>query len=80
MDNTVVVMIVMLALPDGQESVNVKPMVDVAACREAAKIEISDPFVADVACSELRDGKLELTFKKQKARKVPQTSNFKSTG
>lgn len=81
MDAKIIVMIVQLAMPNGEANVQVKPMETVAACRKAAAIEVSDPFVAHVSCSELVDGKLELDLKSlEKARKVPETSNFKSTG
>ncbi len=81
MESKVIVMIVQLAMPNGEAGVQVKPMEDAAACHKAAKIEVSDPFVARVSCSELVDGKLELNFKPvEKARKVPETANFKSTG
>ena len=81
MDAKVIVMIVQLAMPNGEANVQVKPMENAAACRKAAEIEVSDPFVARVECSELTGGKLELNFKNRlKARKLPETSNFKSTG
>jgi hypothetical protein len=81
MDSKIVVMIVQLAMPNGDGSYEVKPMADVETCIAAAEIEASDPFVADVLCSELDGGKLELNFKpRDKARRSPETSNFKSTG
>lgn len=81
MEAKIIVMIVQLAMPNGEAGVQVKPMSDAAACFKAAEIEVSDPFVAHVECSELVDGRLELNFKsRQKARKVPETSNDKSTG
>ncbi len=33
------------------------------ACVEEAEIEVSDPFVAHVECSELLNGKLTLSFR-----------------
>lgn len=81
MDAKIIVMIVQLAMPNGEANVQVRPMENVAACRKAAEIEVSDPFVSHVQCSELVDGKLELNLKNRlKARKLPETSNFKSTG
>lgn len=79
MEAKVIVMIVQLAMPNGEAGVQVRPMPDAKACYSAAKIEASDPFVASVACSELVDGKLHLDFK-PRDRNLPQTSNFKSTG
>lgn len=81
MESKIIVMIVQLAMPNGEANVQVKPMENVAACHRAAEIEVSDPFVARVSCSELVDGKLELNFKqREKARKIPEAVNFKSTG
>jgi hypothetical protein len=60
--------------------VQVKPMANAEACRSAAEIEASDPFVAGVACSELTDGVLQLNFKRQQPRRIPETANYKSTG
>jgi hypothetical protein len=57
-------MITLLAMPNGDSSVQLKPFETVAACAEAAKIEVSDPFVARVECSELIDGSLTLSFKR----------------
>jgi hypothetical protein len=82
MDATVVVMIVMLAMPNGDATVEVKPMATVEHCRQAATLEISDPFVASVECSELRDGKLELEFRNraQGSGSAPSTDVPESTG
>ncbi len=80
MDSTVIVMIVMLALPNGEESLSVKPMESVAACRAEAQIEASDPYVAHVECSELTDGVLHLSFKKPQQRKIPEAVVERSTG
>lgn len=81
MDTAVIVMIVTLALPNGDSSVSVKPMVSVDNCKIAAKIEASDPFVANVECSELTDGKLELMFKREdQSRKIPEAVVDRSTG
>lgn len=64
MDPIIIVMITLLALPNGDNGVHVKPFETVAACTEAALIEKSDPFVAHVECSELTDGNLTLSFKR----------------
>ncbi len=80
MDGTVIVMIVTLALPNGEKGINVKPMANVDACKVEAEIEASDPFVAGVQCSELLNGVLELKFKPGMARPVPETSNPGRTG
>lgn len=80
MEPSVIVMIVTLAMPNGEESVSVKPMPDVHACRKEAEIEASDPFVARVTCSELSDGKLELNFKRTVKRKIPEAVVDRSTG
>lgn len=79
MEAKIIVMIVTLAMPNGDAGVQVKPMENVEACRSAAEIEVSDPYVASAECSELTDGKLELNFKRQEPR-VPETTNYKSTG
>ncbi|MEQ1653171.1 MAG: hypothetical protein ABL897_11840 [Hyphomicrobium sp.] len=83
MDQAVIVMIVTLAMPNGDNSVSVKPMVSVDKCRIEAQIEASDPYVSAVECSELRDGKLELNFKRTddaEERKIPQAVIERSTG
>ena len=81
MESAVIVLIVTLALPNGGNSVNVKPMVSADKCRIEARIEASDPFVAAVECSELSDGKLELMFKPGgEKRKIPEAVVAKSTG
>ena len=64
MDPNIIVMITMLALPNGDNGVHVKPFPTAAACAEAAAVEQSDPFVAHVECSELIDGNLTLSFKR----------------
>lgn len=64
MDPIIIVMITLLALPNGDNGVHVKPFDSAAACTEAAAIEASDPFVAHVECSELTDGNLTLSFKR----------------
>jgi hypothetical protein len=64
MDPNIIVMITLLAMPNGDSSVQLKPFDTVAACTQAAEIEASDPFVARVECSELFDGKLSLSFKR----------------
>jgi hypothetical protein len=80
MDSAVIVMIVTLAMPNGDSSVSVKPMKSVETCRMEAEIEASDPFVSAVECSELTDGKLELTFKRAPERKIPEAVVERSTG
>lgn len=64
MDPNIIVMITMLALPNGDSGVHIKPFETAAACFEAAEIEASDPFVAHVQCSALTDGSLTLNFKR----------------
>ena len=63
MEPKIIVMIVTLAMPNGDSGVHVKPMQTVEMCRSAADIEATDPFVRSVECSELSDGKLLLDFK-----------------
>jgi hypothetical protein len=80
MDANVIVMIVTLALPNGQQSVSVKQMPTAEACRVEAEIEASDPFVSEVMCSELEDGKLEINFPNGADRKISKTTSERSTG
>lgn len=88
MGTPVIVMIVTLALPNGEASVQVRPMPSAAQCRIAADLEAADPFVASVECSELTDGRLELEFRPQNEeseaspmpRTRPMTSNPSNTG
>jgi hypothetical protein len=80
MDSAVVVLIITLAMPNGDHSVSVKPMTSAASCQAAAEIEVTDPYVAAVECSELEDGKLELTFRKGQHRKIPEAVVERSTG
>ncbi|MGD9785982.1 MAG: hypothetical protein AB7E80_15080 [Hyphomicrobiaceae bacterium] len=63
MEPKIIVMIVTLALPNGDSGVHVKPMANVAHCIAEASIEASDPFVRNVECSELDNGRLMLDFK-----------------
>lgn len=58
----IVVMIIMLALPNGDSGVHVKPFPTAESCIEAANIEATDPFVRSVECAELEDGILTLRF------------------
>ncbi len=58
----IVVMIIMLALPNGDSGVHVKPFPTAETCIEAANIEATDPFVRSVECAELEDGLLTLRF------------------
>ena len=80
MDPSIIVMIVTLAMPNGDQSISVKPMVSADNCRVAAEIEASDPFVANVACSELKEGLLQLNFKRKLERKIPEAVVDRSTG
>ncbi len=88
MGTPVIVMIVTLAMPNGDASVQVKPMESVGQCRIAADREAADPFVSSVECSELTDGRLELQFKpyEQDSNAVspgdakPMTENPRNTG
>jgi len=81
MESKIIVMIVQLAMPNGDADVQVKPMDNVQACRSAAEIEASDPYVANVQCSELIGGVLMPDFKPRDLRRKPgETTNFKSTG
>lgn len=64
MEPNIIVMITLLAMPNGENGVHVKPFETVAACAEAARVEVTDPFVAHVECSELTDGNLTLSFKR----------------
>jgi hypothetical protein len=70
MEPIIIVMITMLALPNGDNGVHIKPFDTVAACIEAADIEVTDPFVAHVECSELVDGNLTLNFRQNGPRPV----------
>jgi hypothetical protein len=63
MEPIIIVMITLLALPNGDNGVHIKPFNTVAACAEEAEIEATDPFVAHVECSELINGNLTLSFK-----------------
>ena len=65
MEPTLIVMITTLMLPNGDASVNVKPFPTPAICKEAADIEVSDPFVRAVECASLDNGELTLQFKRQ---------------
>lgn len=65
MEPKIIVLITMLALPNGDNGVHVKPMPTVASCVAEASIEASDPFVRHVECSELVDGQLLLNFKRE---------------
>lgn len=69
MEPKIIVMIVTLAMPNGDSGIHVKPMPTVAHCVAEANIEASDPFVRHVECSELDNGKLLLDFKWQEGGK-----------
>lgn len=62
MEPKIVVMIIMLALPNGDGGVHVKPFATTETCIEAASIEATDPFVRTVECAELDNGELMLRF------------------
>ncbi len=62
MSPKIIVMIIMLALPNGDSGVHVKPFATAETCMEAANIEATDPFVRTVECAELEDGLLMLRF------------------
>ena len=68
-DEKIIVMIVMIALPNGDSGVHVKPFATAETCIEAANIEITDPYVRSIECAELEDGRLILRFERGK----PQT-------
>ena len=63
MEPIIIVMITLLALPNGDNGVHIKPFASVAACAQEAEVEATDPFVAHVECSELINGNLTLNFK-----------------
>ena len=65
MEPTLIVMITTLVLPNGDASVNVKPFATPAICKQAADIEVSDPFVKAVECATLDNGELTLKFGRQ---------------
>lgn len=83
MEPKIIVMIVTLAMPNGDSGVHVKPMPTVDRCVAEANIEASDPFVRHVECSELENGKLLLDFKwggegKSGGDQAPKTPGFPS--
>ncbi len=80
MEPSVIVMIVTLAMPNGDASVEVKPMETAQHCKAAADIAVSDPFVASVECSELSNGKLELQFHRRDSRAEPKATGSKTAG
>ena len=81
MDSNIIVMIVQLAMPNGDAGVQVRPMENAQACRSAAEIEASDPFVADVQCTEVVDGVLMPHYNPRALKRKPgETGNFRSTG
>ena len=69
MEPKIVVMIIMLALPNGDGGVHVKPFATTETCIEAASIEATDPFVRTVECAELDNGELMLRFDRGEAPK-----------
>ena len=82
MGTPVIVMIVTLAMPNGDATVQVKPMETAEHCRAAADLEAADPFVASVECSELIDGRLELELRHRgrDTEAMPFTTNPRNTG
>ena len=62
MEPKIIVMIVMLAMPNGDSGVHVKPFATVDTCIREANMEAADPFVSNVECAELDDGVLTLRF------------------
>jgi hypothetical protein len=70
MEPKVIVMIVMLTMPGGDNTVHVKPFPTVATCIEAANVEVTDPFVRNAECAELDDGVLMLRFEHEKTPKA----------
>jgi hypothetical protein len=63
-------MIIMLALPNGDGGVHVKPFATTETCIEAASIEATDPFVRTVECAELDNGELMLRFDREPPQNV----------
>ncbi|MEW5964981.1 MAG: hypothetical protein AB1749_15655 [Pseudomonadota bacterium] len=80
MSPKVIVMIITLAMPNGDSGVHVKPMPTVDHCIEEANIEATDPFVKDVECSELADGVLQLRFERREETSPPETASAETTG
>ena len=68
LEPSIIVMIIMLSMPNGDSGVHVKPFATVETCIEAANVEASDPFVRNVECAKLDDGLLTLRFDREKAR------------
>jgi hypothetical protein len=65
LDPKIIVMIIMVAMPNGDNGVHVKPFPTVETCIEAANIEATDPFVSNVECAQLDDGLLTLRFDRE---------------
>ena len=81
MEPNIIVMIITLALPNGNNSVSIKPMENADTCKVEAQIEANDPFVAGVECSELSNGVLELKFNRpDEKRKIPEAAMDGWTG
>lgn len=70
MDPKIIVMITMLAMPNGDSGVHVKPFTTTETCIEAANIEATDPFVRAVECAELDDGVLTLRFDRERTQQM----------
>ncbi len=62
MEANIIVLILTLVMPNGNQSVTVQPMQTADVCIAQAQLEIADPFVAQAECAALEDGKLELHF------------------
>ena len=62
MNPKIIVMIVTIATPGGDNGVHVKPMPSATICQQKADVEATDPFVLSVECAELVDGVLKLEF------------------
>ena len=77
MEPKLIVMITSLVLPNGDSSVNVKPFATASVCRQAADIEVSDPFVAGVECAVLENGELTLQFKREAIEQMLQQAKAK---
>jgi len=80
MEPKLIVMIVTLALPNGDSGVHVTPMPTVDHCMAEATIEAADPFVQNVECSELFDGVLQLRFQRRDDMPAPETAQAETTG
>ncbi|MEL7048943.1 MAG: hypothetical protein AAFO75_08290 [Pseudomonadota bacterium] len=64
MEPKTIVLILMLAMPNGEASVSVHPMTTEQGCFERANLEVTDPFVSSAECAVLDDGVLQLQFER----------------